>query len=207
MLQDIIAVSPLSDYQLQLTFDDGVSGSIDVAQLIQFDGVFAPLREPDFFQQVAVSPDLGTIVWPNGADLDPLVLYAVVQAQSSFPQVEKAANASDLAYSHNLLPELRQHFGNWVQPDLVSVCILHQDDYVFLETLSQTDTKETIERHNLFSVKFDTPHHQFSPLYPPEHNAQIFLANLNNDYLITYIVDLFTPEGRKACARQTATVS
>ena len=207
MLQDIIAVSPLSDYQLQLTFEDGVSGTIDLAQLIQFDGIFAPLRDPDFFQQVAISPDLGTIVWPNGADLDPVVLYAAVQPRSSLPQVEKEASASDLAYSHNLLPELRQHFGDWLQPDLVSARILHQDDYVFLETLAQAGDRETVERYNLFGAKFDRPPHQFSPLYTPEQNAQIFLANLDTDHLITYTVNIFTPDGSEARARQKTVLS
>jgi hypothetical protein len=35
--------------------------------------VFEPLRDPDFFAQVTV--DHGTVVWPNGVDLDPVVLH------------------------------------------------------------------------------------------------------------------------------------
>jgi hypothetical protein len=34
-----------------------------------------PLRDPDYFAQVQVDPEAGTIVWPNGVDLDPLVLH------------------------------------------------------------------------------------------------------------------------------------
>jgi Protein of unknown function (DUF2442) len=30
---------------------------------------------PTFFAQVRVDDDLGTVVWPDGADLDPLVLH------------------------------------------------------------------------------------------------------------------------------------
>jgi hypothetical protein len=37
--------------------------------------VFEPLADPDFFAQVRVDNELGTVVWPNGADLDPLVLH------------------------------------------------------------------------------------------------------------------------------------
>ncbi len=36
---------------------------------------FDPLADPDFFAQVRVDDELGTVVWPNGADLDPLVLH------------------------------------------------------------------------------------------------------------------------------------
>jgi hypothetical protein len=31
--------------------------------------VFEPLRDPEFFAKVSVDPELGTLVWPNGAEL------------------------------------------------------------------------------------------------------------------------------------------
>jgi Protein of unknown function (DUF2442) len=34
-----------------------------------------PLRDPAYFRQVRVDPELRTIVWPNGFDLDPDVLH------------------------------------------------------------------------------------------------------------------------------------
>jgi hypothetical protein len=38
--------------------------------------VFEPLRQDQqLFRQVRVDPELGTIVWPNGADMDPDVLH------------------------------------------------------------------------------------------------------------------------------------
>jgi hypothetical protein len=78
MLRDIVAVHVIGPHRLRLLFDDGIEGEIDVAREISFDGVFEPLRDAAFFSKVRVEPDLGTVVWPNGADLDPLVLYARV---------------------------------------------------------------------------------------------------------------------------------
>jgi hypothetical protein len=78
MLQDICEVHLLGDYRLHLRFEDGVAGEIDVAQLVTFTGVFAPLQDPAYFAQVRVNPELGTICWPNEADLDPDVLYAAI---------------------------------------------------------------------------------------------------------------------------------
>jgi hypothetical protein len=78
MLKDVIEVNPLTEYRLYLRFEDGVSGEVDIAQLISFTGVFSPLQNRDYFIQVKVNPDIGTICWPNEADIDPDVLYALV---------------------------------------------------------------------------------------------------------------------------------
>ena len=46
--------------------------------------IFEPLVDPDFFAQVRVDDGLGTVVWPNGADLDPLVLHGDFEPASRF---------------------------------------------------------------------------------------------------------------------------
>ncbi|HOY66458.1 MAG TPA: DUF2442 domain-containing protein [Candidatus Ozemobacteraceae bacterium] len=76
MLPDITVVEVLGEYRLRLTFDDGNIGVVDLASRLCFSGIFAPLQDPDFFNKVRVDPELGTICWPNGADLDPVVLYS-----------------------------------------------------------------------------------------------------------------------------------
>jgi hypothetical protein len=78
MLHDIVEVRPLGGHRLLLRFEDGVAGELDLSDRIRFDGVFAPLRDPAAFAQAFVHPELGTVVWPGGADLDPDVLYAAV---------------------------------------------------------------------------------------------------------------------------------
>ena len=65
-------------YRLLLRFDDGAAGEINVQDMTAFEGVFEPLSDPEYFSQVQVDPEAGTIVWPNGADLDPLVLHSRV---------------------------------------------------------------------------------------------------------------------------------
>lgn len=90
MLKDIVAVQPQEGYQLYLKFEDGIEGVIDISQLIEFTGIFAPLQDLTYFTQVKVNPDWGTIYWENGADLDPDVLYSVVTGQP-IPNYEKAS--------------------------------------------------------------------------------------------------------------------
>ena len=78
MLRDVVEVRPLGGYRLHLRFEDGVEGDLDLAKAIEFKGIFAPLRDEKEFAKVRLHPELGTIVWPNGADLDPDVLYSLV---------------------------------------------------------------------------------------------------------------------------------
>ena len=75
---DIRAVEHLGDHCLRLTFADGLTGVVDLGARIQAASgpMFDPLREVGYFAQVAVDPELGTIVWPNGADMAPDVLHA-----------------------------------------------------------------------------------------------------------------------------------
>jgi hypothetical protein len=76
MLKDVIEIRPVGGYRVHLRFEDGVHGELDLGRLIRFRGVFAALKDEREFARVRVDPELGTITWPNGADLDPDVLYA-----------------------------------------------------------------------------------------------------------------------------------
>lgn len=75
MNRDITGVEYLDGTRLRLTFEGNERREVDIAQPVPFDGVFEPLNDPAYFRQVMVNPDVGTIVWPNGADLCPDVLY------------------------------------------------------------------------------------------------------------------------------------
>ena len=86
MLMDIVAAKALSDYRLHLRFEDGVEGVVDLAPLLSFQGIFEPLRDPAYFAQVRVDADLGTVAWPNGADLDPDVLYGRITGTPVLPE-------------------------------------------------------------------------------------------------------------------------
>jgi len=78
MLPNVVSVTQTGPYRLKLRFDDGAEGEIDITKMTTFEGVFEPLKDPGYFSQVKVDPEAGTIVWPNGADLDPLVLHSKV---------------------------------------------------------------------------------------------------------------------------------
>lgn len=80
---DVVYVEPLSPRKLLLRFSDGVVATLDLDRIIEaYEGVFAPLLDDGYFKRVRVDSNLGTVVWPNGADLAPEVLHAVAVEQA-----------------------------------------------------------------------------------------------------------------------------
>ena len=79
-LHDVTDVQVLGHCRLRLTFSDGLVGDVDLSHLRSRGGVFESLRDPEYFAQVHVDPEIGTITWPSGADLAPEVLYEKASA-------------------------------------------------------------------------------------------------------------------------------
>ncbi|HNT76455.1 MAG TPA: DUF2442 domain-containing protein [Anaerolineae bacterium] len=97
MFPRVKQVRYLGDYCLELSFTDGVVGELDFkARVVGRGGVFAPLEEIDFFKQVQVDPEAGTLVWPNGVDLCPDVLYSLATGKPihAEPKVPKRPSRS-----------------------------------------------------------------------------------------------------------------
>ena len=67
-------VEPLDGYRLRLWFDDGTERAVDLTDDL-WGPMAEPLRDPEVFRRVRVDPELRTIVWPNGFDMDPDVLH------------------------------------------------------------------------------------------------------------------------------------
>jgi hypothetical protein len=83
MFPRVCEVRHLKDYELEIRFTDGAVGRIDFRpRIVGRGGVFSPLEGVDFFRQVAVDREAGTLVWPNGVDFCPDVLYAEAMGRS-----------------------------------------------------------------------------------------------------------------------------
>ncbi len=71
----IRGVTPLEGFSVRLEFTDGTRKDVDLEPYLH-GPIFAPIRDdPQTFRAVYVDPEAGTIVWSNGADIDPDVLY------------------------------------------------------------------------------------------------------------------------------------
>jgi len=71
----ITSVEVLDGFRVRLGFTDETVGDVDLKPYLR-GPVFEPLvRDRQLFKSVRVDPECQTIVWPNGADMDPDVLY------------------------------------------------------------------------------------------------------------------------------------
>ena len=75
-MKRISNVKVLSGYRLELEFDDGVSGIVDLSEAVG-KGVFALWRDPLAFAQVRIGLS-GELVWGDRIDLCPDALYLKV---------------------------------------------------------------------------------------------------------------------------------
>ena len=75
----VVGVAVVGDHVLRLLFSDGTVGDVDFSGE-HWTGVLEPLNDPEYFAQVSVDTEAGTVVWPNGIDLAPEPLYGQAHA-------------------------------------------------------------------------------------------------------------------------------
>jgi len=75
----LIEAKAAEDHLVHVRFEDGLVADVDLSYLLDYGGVFEPLRELDFFRRLRADAEAGTIVWPNQADIAPETLYAHAQ--------------------------------------------------------------------------------------------------------------------------------
>ncbi len=84
----LTVVRHIEAYRLELTFKNGEKAELDFTdRIVGRGGIFAPLEEMGFFKRVTVDPEIGTLVWPNGVDFCPDVLYSKAMGKS-IPETE-----------------------------------------------------------------------------------------------------------------------
>jgi len=78
MILQVISVKYLHDYQLWLRFNNDSEGVVNLDGEL-WGALFDPLRDLTLFCQAKLDKELATVVWPNGADLAPEFLHALLK--------------------------------------------------------------------------------------------------------------------------------
>ena len=89
MLVRAQSVEPLTDFLVRVVFTDGTIRDIDLAPYLH-GPMFEPIRnQTELFRAVRV--EFGALTWPNGADIDPDVLYHGGPPQWATPPDQRQA--------------------------------------------------------------------------------------------------------------------
>jgi len=82
MIPKVRNVNPLPDYRIEVTFNDGAYGVVDIKAALGFKGMFERLRDPEFFNRVRIGRSSKTVEWSSQLDLDPVLLYSRATGKS-----------------------------------------------------------------------------------------------------------------------------
>ena len=79
----------LAPHILRIGFDDGTQQVVDFLPVL-YGELYGPLRDLRLFNQVALDPEVHTLVWPNGADFDPATLHQWPTQAAPFAEMARA---------------------------------------------------------------------------------------------------------------------
>jgi hypothetical protein len=70
----VASFAVVAPYTLRVTFSDGSEQRIDFRPVLR-GPLYGPLQDSETFDGVVLDTEVGTLVWPNGADFDPATLH------------------------------------------------------------------------------------------------------------------------------------
>ena len=76
-------VEIVEPYRLRVRFTDDTEQVIYLKPVLAGE-IYGPLLDVELFNQVAVDPEVKTLVWPNGADFDPATLHDWPKSKGAF---------------------------------------------------------------------------------------------------------------------------
>jgi hypothetical protein len=83
----------VAQFTLRLQFENGVTRTVDFRPVLAGE-LYGPLADEEFFGRVRLDEEARTLVWPNGADFDPAMLYNWTEYGPALEKLAKTWNVS-----------------------------------------------------------------------------------------------------------------
>ena len=64
-------------YKLEVTFESGEKGTVDLKGFVRKSGVFSRFSDISYFKKVFVHKELGVLCWPGDVDIAPETIYSM----------------------------------------------------------------------------------------------------------------------------------
>ena len=77
MYADATEVRYISGYKLEVTFETGEKGIVDLEEFTRKGGVFDRFADISYFKQVYINKELGVLCWPGDVDIAPETIYSM----------------------------------------------------------------------------------------------------------------------------------
>ncbi|MBW7957340.1 MAG: DUF2442 domain-containing protein [Deltaproteobacteria bacterium] len=75
MHYDIKAARHIEGYRVEISFEDGKKGVVDLQGYVKRGGLFSRFADLDYFRNFHINKELGALCWDGGLDIAPEVLY------------------------------------------------------------------------------------------------------------------------------------
>jgi hypothetical protein len=80
-MYDIVKAKYLRDYKIELTFENGKTGIVDLKEYSKLGGVFTNFTDFVYFKKFRIHEELGVLCWPNGEDIAPETIYSMATGE------------------------------------------------------------------------------------------------------------------------------
>lgn len=84
MYYDIVDFKYIKDYKLEIKFQNGKKGIVDLKSYKNKGGVFSAFEDISFFKKVFLNKELNVLCWPNNIDIAPETLYQMATGEYLF---------------------------------------------------------------------------------------------------------------------------
>ena len=74
-MYDILSARKMEGYKIELVFENGKSGIVDLAEYAGKGGVFSRFKDMSYFSSFSIHPELKVLTWPGDVDIAPETLY------------------------------------------------------------------------------------------------------------------------------------